>query len=148
MASILGIATTALVAFFGAAEMGHGSDEAAAIVELEQRLAQAWVKRDRLFIDALLASDWTVTDPSGRILTKQQVLDETFSLADRRIDTMAVDDVKVRVIGAVAIATGRTRATGSYQGQVASVVLRFTDVFLRRDGQWQIVASQGTMVAP
>lgn len=148
MAFMLSVATTAVLAWLGAAETGQESDDVEAIVDLEQRLAQAWVKRDRLFIDALLAPDWIVTDPSGRILTKQQVLDETFSSAERRIDTMAVDDVKVRVIGAVAIATGRTRATGSYQGQIASVVLRFTDVFLHRDGQWQIVASQGTMVGP
>lgn len=148
MTFILSVAMTALLAWIGATETGQGSDDIAAIVDLEERLAQAWVKRDRPFIDGLLASDWTVTDPSGRILTKQQVLTETFSTSERRIDTMVVDDVKVRVIGAVAIATGRTRATGSYQGQVASVVLRFTDVFLRRDGRWQVVTSQGTIVAP
>ena len=148
MTSILGVALTALVAWLGAVEAGQTSDDASAIVDLEQRLAQAWVKGDRRFIEALLAPDWTVTDPSGRTLTKHQVLDETFSSAERRIDTMAVDDVKVRLMGAVAVATGRTRATGSYQGRTASVVLRFTDVFLRRDGQWQIVISQGTMVAP
>lgn len=148
MTFILSVAMTALLAWIGATETGQGSDDIAAIVDLEERLAQAWVKRDRPFIDALLASDWTVTDPSGRILSKQQVLTETFSTSERRIDTMVVDDVKVRVIGAVAIATGRTRATGSYQGQVASVVLRFTDVFLRRDGRWQVVTSQGTIVAP
>jgi ketosteroid isomerase-like protein len=81
-------------------------------------------------------------------LTKQQVLDETFSSAERRIDTMAVDEVKVRLLGAVAVATGRTRATGSNQGQSASVELRFTDVFVRQSGHWQIAVSQGTMVAP
>ena len=129
-------------------ETDQASDEVSAIVELEQRLARAWVKGDRTFIEALLAPDWTVTDPSGRILTRQQVLDETFSSAERRIDTMLVDEVKVRVMGVVAVATGRTRASGSYQGQTASVALRFTDVFLRRNGQWQAVISQGTTIAP
>ena len=128
--------------------MGGALDETSSIVDLEQRLAQAWVKSDRAFIEALLAPDWTVTDPSGQVLTRQQVLDETFSSSDRKIDSMSVDDVKVRVLGDVAVATGRTRAAGSYQGQSASVVLRFTDVFVRRNGQWQVVISQGTMVAP
>ena len=121
---------------------------ASVIAELEQRLAQAWVSRDRPVIEALLASDWTVTDPSGRVLTRQQVLDETFSSSERRIETMTVDDVRVRVLGDVAIATGLTRATGSYRGQQASVALRFTDIFHVRDGRWQVVASQGTLVAP
>jgi hypothetical protein len=148
MTTMLGVALASLMAWLGAVEMGQASDDASSIVDLEQQLAQAWVKGDRRFIEALLAPDWTVTDPSGRILTRQQVLDETFSSAERKIDTMSVDDVKVRIIGAVAVATGCTRATGAYQGQTASVVLRFTDVFVRRNDQWQIVISQGTMVAP
>jgi ketosteroid isomerase-like protein len=148
MIPILGVALTTLVAWLGAVSTGQASDDVSTIVDLEQRLAQAWVKGDRTFIDALLAPDWTVTDPSGRVLTKQQVLDETFSSAERKIETMAVDDVKVRIIGAVAVATGRTRATGSYQGRSASVELRFTDVFVRQSGEWQIAVSQGTMVAP
>lgn len=118
------------------------------LVELEQRLAEAWVNRDRPFIERLLARDWTVTDPSGRILTRQEVLDETFSSDDRRIDSMTVDDLHVRVLGSTAIVTGRTRARGAYRGQQASVVLRFTDVFCLLDDRWQAVASHGTLIAP
>lgn len=123
-------------------------DAESVILDLEQRLAQAWVKNDRAFIESLLAPDWTVTDPSGRVLTRAQVLQETFSSAERTIQSMTVDDVKVRVLGAVAIATGRTQATGTYKGQQASVALRFTDVFHLRDGRWQVVASQGTTISP
>lgn len=128
--------------------MPHVSDPVATLIELEQKLASAWVKRDRSFIEALLAPDWTVTDPSGRVLSRQQVLDETFVSSDRQITSMAVDDVRVRLLGNAAVVTGRTRATGSYQGQTASVVLRFTDVFVLVDTRWQAVASQGTLVSP
>jgi ketosteroid isomerase-like protein len=103
-------------------------DDTGTILELEQRLAQAWVRRDRAFIDDVLAAEWSVTDPAGRVLGKQQVLDETFSSDERRIDSMTVDDVTVRLFGDVAVATGRTRASGSYKGERASVELRFTDV--------------------
>jgi ketosteroid isomerase-like protein len=119
----------------------------AEIVALEQRLAEAWVKRDREYIDRLLASDWSVVDQGGRILNKQQVLNEAFASDDRRIDEMTVDEIKVLVLGEAAVATGRTRATGTYRGQRATVVLRFTDVLHYREGRWQIVASQGTTVA-
>ncbi len=112
--------------FSAAREQGPGAE--AEIVALEQRLAEAWVKRDREFIDRLLASDWSVIDQSGRILTKQQLFDEAFASADRRIDEMTVDEIKVQVLGETAVATGRTRATGSYRGQRATALLRFTDV--------------------
>jgi uncharacterized protein (TIGR02246 family) len=128
--------------------MGMSADVSSELVELEQRLAQAWIKGDREFIEALLSPDWTVTDPSGQVLTRQRVLDETFGTADRRIVSMTVDDLEVRSLGEVAIVTGRTRATGSYRGEEASVALRFTDVFHYRDGRWRVVASQGTAVVP
>lgn len=117
------------------------------ILDLEARLAEAWVARDRAFIESVLAPEWTVTDPSGRVLTRQQVIDETFGSDERRIDTMSVDEIAVRRFGDVAVATGRTRATGSYRGERATVQLRFTDVLHKRGDRWQFVVSHGTLVA-
>ena len=118
------------------------------LVDLEQRLARAWVERDRAFIEGLLAPDWSVIDASAAVLTKQQVLEQTFASADRRIDAMNIDEIKVRMFGEMAVVTGRTRATGSYQGRSATATLRFTDVFVFREGRWVIVASHGSTVAP
>jgi len=55
----------------------------------------------------------------------------------RRIESGSVDDLNIRTFGDVAIVTGRSVLAGSYQGERASVVQRFTDVFVRRDGRWQ-----------
>jgi ketosteroid isomerase-like protein len=140
-----GMALTLIIVSGEARAQGPGDE--AAIVALEHRLAAAWVEGDRPFIERLLASDWRVIEPSGRLVSRQQVLDETFSSTDRRIDALAIDDLNVRVFGGTAVATGRTRATGSYRGQSGTAVLRFTDVFHFRQGRWQIVASQGTTVA-
>jgi len=119
------------------------------LVQLEEGLAEAWVKGDRAYVEDLLSDDWTVSDPSGQVLTKQQVLDETFSSTERRIDAMTIDEIRVRWLGPpAAVVTGRTQARGSYRGQVMSVTLRFTDVFRIQGGHWRIVASQGTLIAP
>jgi uncharacterized protein (TIGR02246 family) len=118
------------------------------LVDLEQRLARAWVAGDRAFIEGVLAPDWSVIDPSGAVMTRQQVLEQTFASADRRIEAMTIDEIKVRMFGEMAVVTGRTRATGSYQGKSASATLRFTDVFAFRDARWVIVASHGSIVAP
>ena len=118
------------------------------LVALERRLAEAWVNGDRSFIESLVSPDWTVTDPTGQVLSRQRVLDETFSSTERRINTMTVDELKVRRLSwTAAVVTGRTQTSGSYRGQEASVNLRFTDVFLLRNEGWRIVASQGTLIA-
>ncbi len=115
-------------------------------MKLEQSLAQAWVRGDRAFIETLLAADCTVTDATGRTWTKDQLIEEAFVRAPRTMDSMEVDDLSVRVIGATAVATGRLRAAGTKEGQPVSTVLRFTDVFQLRDGRWQLVASQDTRI--
>ena len=149
MQMLQGLAAIGLYAgLAGICVVGQGSNDAEVIAGIEQQLAKAWVERDRAAVDAILASDWSVTDASGQVLTKEQVIQETFASTDRKIDSMAVDDVQVRVFGDVAVATGRTRASGSYRGTSSSVVLRFTDVFVRREGRWQAVASHGSLVAP
>jgi len=127
---------------------GQGSSDAETIAAIEQQLAKAWLSGDRAAIDAILAPEWSVTDAGGQILSKAQIMQEAFASTERRIDAMTIDDVSVRVFGDAAVATGRTRATGSYRGTSASVVLRFTDVFVRRGKRWQIVASHASAVAP
>ena len=115
---------------------------------IEQRLAEAWVKGDRDYINRILADDWSVIDAAGRILSKNQVMQEAFESNDRQIESLEIDDVRVRAFDNGAVVTGRTRAKGSYKGTSMSVTLRFTDVFVRRSGKWQVVASQATQVAP
>ena len=115
--------------------------------EIQQRLIQAWVSQDRETINAILADDWSVTDPAGRVLSKSQVMSELDS-GERKLESGKIDDVKVRLFGEVAVVTGRTTATGSYQGNTVSVTLRFTDVFVNRNGQWLAVASHATLIAP
>lgn len=114
--------------------------------DIEQRLATAWVKGDRSFIEQILADDWSVTDLTGRVLKKEEVLEETFGSKDRQIVSMRIDELNVRPFGDWAIVTGRTQAAGQYQGEVAEVTLRFTDVFANRNGKWQVVASQATLL--
>ena len=116
------------------------------LTQIEHRLARAGVEKNLDYFNSILASDWTTIDVTGRVLTKSQVLQE-LSSQERKIDSATIDDVKVREYGEVAIVTGRTTATGSYKGQRASLVLRFTDIFIKRDGRWQVVASQGTQVS-
>lgn len=121
--------------------------EAEQLNELEQRLMRAWIEKDRETIDELLAADWSVIDPGGRVLTRAQVMAEGFESGTRNIESGTIDEVHVRLFGHIAVVTGRTVAAGTYQGTPFSVQLRFTDVCEKHGGDWQVVASQGTFIA-
>ena len=63
-------------------------------------------------------------------------------------DRTVLDNLKVRVYGDAAIVTGRAIYTASLEGVwYTDRQILFTDVFIRRNGQWQETASQSTVVA-
>jgi len=48
----------------------------------------------------------------------------------------------------MAVVTYATTDKGSYKGKDISGEYRWTDVFAKRDGHWQLIVGQGTAIAP
>jgi len=129
--------------------MSHNGDSSTAVAkelrEIEDQLAAAWVAGDRSVHERVLAEDWSVIDAQGRIRNKAEVLEEMFRPGEREL-TGKIDEVNVRPYGDWAIVTGKTYVAGRYEGNDIEVTLRFMDVFRRREGTWQVVASQATLL--
>ena len=121
------------------------TDVAEHLSSIEERMAAAWVAGDRSLHERVLADDWSVIDATGRVLNKAEMLEEAFS-GDREITSGQIDEISVRQFGDMAVVTGRTRVAGRFRGQDINVMLRFTDVFACRGGDWQVVASQATLL--
>ena len=113
---------------------------------LQQVLAKAWVAGDRATIERVIAPDWTTTGTDGSVRTRKQVLSEIFEARVHRIQRMAIDGVEVRLFGEAAVVSGRTHALGEFNGQRYDVRIRFTDVFIKRRGEWQAVASHASLL--
>lgn len=113
--------------------------------DIQSQLAQAWITRDRSTLERLLAPEWMVTHTDGGISTKQEVLRD-FDTGANRLREGHIDDIKVRRFEGFAIVNGRTHARGEYNGHAYDVTLRFTDVFIRCDQQWQAVASHASRI--
>jgi hypothetical protein len=114
--------------------------------DIQQQLARAWVERDRAFIERILAPEWSVTQANGSILSRANVLRSAFETEALRVKSMVVDDVTVRMFGTTAVVRGRTSATGTDKDLAFNVRMRFTDVFLKRNGEWQAVASHASLL--
>jgi ketosteroid isomerase-like protein len=122
-------------------------DRVAEFRQIAQNLAAAYLRGDRAFVDALLTDDWTSTDYRGRVWTKANVL-ALFDGARPPMTKAAIDVDRVRVIGEVAIVTGRSLSAGRVDGRDVSITQRYTDIYVRSDGRWRVVASHGTQVQP
>src|SRR3954465_12037498 len=123
-----------------------GSDTAA-VTELEQRLTKAVLSKDAKTYSAILAPDWSVIDASGRELSKEQVMVQTFGNPELKVASAVNDGMNVRTYGDTAIVTGRTIGTSTLRGARANIMVRFMDVFVRKNGHWMLVGSQRTAIA-
>jgi ketosteroid isomerase-like protein len=115
------------------------------IKKLEQDWAQATMKEGAAAADRYEADDIVATDPGGRVTDKTQDKND-LSSGDLKFQSMELSDLKVAVYGNTAVATGANTLKGTYKGQDLSGKYRFTDTWVKRNGKWQVVASQATKV--
>lgn len=114
--------------------------------DIEQGIARAWLQRDRAFLETVLAPEWTVTQADGTMLTRNIVLGEFFDAVS--FDANAIDDVAVTLFADTAVVRGRTSVRATFDGAAVTAQIRFTDVFIRRNQQWQVVASHASSLVP
>src|SRR5712692_1753374 len=81
--------------------------------------------------DEILAEDFLCSNPDGSLVDKTAFLAQTARPVT--ISGLATEDVRVRVLGDVAIIHARTRYTTSDGEQRHG---RYTDVWARRAGRW------------
>jgi len=84
--------------------------------------------------------------PDGKVFTKAEWLD-SYRTGKTRYESVEVSDLKTRVYGRTAVITGITRAKGIQVGVPTGTGSRFTRVFVKRNGVWQIVQYQTTRIA-
>jgi ketosteroid isomerase-like protein len=113
---------------------------------LEFKWANAVKQRDVATIDRLQADEYVFTGPGGELWTKARAL-ETIKAGDLEIDSFKMSDIQVRRYGDTAVVTLRVDWNGNYRGADISGPQRATDVFVKRAGRWQCVASQTTRIA-
>ena len=115
------------------------------IKKLEHDWAQATIKEGAAAADRYEADDIISTDPTGRVTDKAQDKKD-LSSGDLKFQSMELSDLKVRAYGNTAVAAGANTLKGTYKEQDISGTYRFTDTWVKRNGKWQAVASQGTKV--
>ena len=117
-----------------------------AIPQLEESWMQAWVRRDRATCEAILADDFLLTSARGILMPKADWV--AGAMGPFNCTAFAWEQLTVRPFGDTAIVHGRAKQQASVSGQDWSGVFLVTDVWVRRDGQWQVVSRHGTGPLP
>lgn len=113
------------------------------------RQADAWdkaiVRKDKAAIEANMADDFRQIDGDADIETKASFVTGLVS-PKLTINPYTVEDFEVRLYGDVALLSGRTQMTGSYDGKPFASHYRYIDIYVRTNGVWKITSVQITKV--
>lgn len=109
---------------------------------MENEWATAISKHDTATIQTLLASDYVGVTSTGNIVNKAGLLAE-LKKDKTEYDSVTNSGLVVKEHGDAAIVVGTTTQKGKdAAGKSFSYTYRWTDTWVKRDGQWQCVASQ------
>lgn len=126
---------------------GHALDDAAALLYLEHEWNDADMKSDAAWFDQHYSSDFTnISSRTGKLTRKR---DEMEQMKTRKDMTTSAEltNLQVRTEGDTAVVTGVNHVKGrGDDGKPYDRRVAFTDVWVKRDGRWQVLASQGTDV--
>jgi ketosteroid isomerase-like protein len=143
------ILTVILLSFGRQQSVAQGAD-AAAEQEVRQAIKkyrEALLQRDAVALEQIWADDYTFTNGAGEMVSKAQRLANLKSGATSLDSISQEEEMKVRVHGNVAVATGRVTIKGQYSGKQASGQYQSINVWVKGPAVWQLVANQLTPVA-
>ena len=123
----------------GTAAPGDGTEQA--IAQMEKEWGEAAMKHDAAPLERIVADDWAAINWDGTKMTKAQIIADVKS-GNYKIESITFDPIKVRLFGDTAVSTGGDTEKSQYNGKDASGHYLWTDVYVKRNGRWQAVASQ------
>jgi ketosteroid isomerase-like protein len=113
------------------------------IRQREARRFEAIVRGDFAALDDILSDDLSYTHATGVHETKAEFVAKLKS-GQLKYESLTPEDTLVRVYGTTGVVTGVARVKVQVKGEPLSFHLRFTDVYVKKDGRWQMVAWHAT----
>lgn len=106
---------------------------------LEAEWNAAHVRGDAAALERMFGEDLIVVVPGMRVMTKADSLG-IFISGRMKFERYETSETEFRTYTDTAIVTGRLRRTRVTAGVTADDDWRFTKVYVRRDGRWQVVS--------
>ena len=113
------------------------------VIDLDRKRMQAMATKDVATLESLIADDLIYTHSSARLDTKRSLIDNMTS-GSTVYSSVEPSDVKAQDLGDTVVLTGIAQIKVTVAGTPNAFGVRFTDVYARRNGRWQMVTWQST----
>jgi len=114
--------------------------DAATVRALEMKWTASYKERNIDILSSLLADDFVITIEDGSVYSKTGYISHS---ADPSVHVQVAElsDLKVRLHGVTAVVTGAYHERGESNGKPYEYHDRFTDVWIKSAGKWQVISS-------
>lgn len=112
---------------------------------VESARAQALLHADTVALSRMVAAEFVEISRLGQLRTRADNIHDIAS-GELKLTAVKYDSLIVRIYGDVAVLRGIADNAGAYRGFPFSGRIRYMRVFVRRDGRWQAVAMQQTVL--
>ncbi len=109
------------------------------ILQLERDWTQSFVTMDVGANERIVADDFLGTEPDGKRIRKADLIAEVKTDEALQSNRLNEDDVTIRFYGQTAVVNG-SESWKQRDGKSGRFI--WTDIFVKRNGKWQVVASQ------
>ncbi len=121
------------------------SGDKSMVLALESAWNQAELHHDANAVSAILAENFISVDHHGTLLTRAKYLADLKD-PSYKPEEISNTDTSVYLYGDTAIVTSAYRTRGTDDGKPFTHRGRFTDTWIKRDGKWQCIADQETII--
>jgi ketosteroid isomerase-like protein len=105
----------------------------------------AITQRDLPALESILAKAAVFTTATGRVMERAAVL-EMLAKPDTHYESVESQDVVRRLAGNVVVETGLVKVRGKRKGLPIDEVQRYTDVWQKLDGRWQLITEHTSLL--
>jgi ketosteroid isomerase-like protein len=134
------VAVIGLLTFLSLPLAAQHNSEADTVHDLELKWSESYLKRQVDVLSSLMAEDFIITIEDGSTYSKTGYISHAAAPA-LRVEVAEMSDLKVRMHGNTAVVTGAYRERGQENGKPYEDHDRFTDVWMKTGGKWQVIAS-------
>jgi hypothetical protein len=121
------------------------SDGEKTVIEAEKQRFEAQMKKDYAMLDRVLADDLVYNHSNGNTDNKQSYI-QSIRDGKSKYDSIESLEQKARVYGNTAIINGKILIKATNNGETINTTLKYTDVYVRKGSQWQMVTWQSLKV--